>query len=585
MIKLIAKPLALLKAMWVLVFPMFGGSDPARADNSAGRWLGRALLVGAFLVLLTLINWSPTIGLSHVINSPTIPRLSDYWLPVLALCLYTLLWVGWRLYLMLTQPAELASSPFPDIDAAWNQALRALVQAEIAPEGPPWFLVLGWPSSTEDDLFRAAGVTGPVRQVPTDPGEPLHVTATRDGIWLTCPGASLSGHYRRLMGGLGGPDELPDPMKVDPQTLETLAEDAQWREWVRPDLPSGEQERARRPDRDLDAMKAGPSALETLAEDARWRERVKQYMESSQGLRGPIRVATPELHLSRLRHLCRLIIGDRRGSCPVRGMLLVLPIETASRGDRDKIAGVCREDLAAAIEVLPARCPVLVMICGLEQLPGFAELLERMRQTRDEQTIPERYAEVPGVQPIGVRMGRRFPLVHELTGTELPGMIEGSVEWVAASRFPALVHEMFEVESPGGEAPEEVLRINSRLFRFLEAIIDRAEPLARLVKESLPGRQAEPLLFGGCYFAGTGHDPATEQAFAFGVLDRMIKDRDSVTWTGEVLRKDAAALRRAILLKLTFLLIIALIALSAAGLIAKRWAHLSFQRAVAVRGH
>ena len=53
-------------------------------------------------------------------------------------------------------------------------------------------------------------------------------------------------------------------------------------------------------------------------------------------------------------------------------------------------------------------------------------------------------------------------------------------------------------------------------------------------------------MFGGCYFAGTGHDAATQQAFASGVLMRMIKeDQDSVTWTEEAMDSDAAAARLA----------------------------------------
>ncbi|HZW33572.1 MAG TPA: hypothetical protein VFF52_22825, partial [Isosphaeraceae bacterium] len=102
MIKLIAKPLEWIKALWVLVFPMFSGPSPARDDNSAGRWLARIVVVGMFLVLLALINQAPAFGLPNVIVSPTAPWLSQYWLPTFALCLYAMLWLGWWLYRVLS---------------------------------------------------------------------------------------------------------------------------------------------------------------------------------------------------------------------------------------------------------------------------------------------------------------------------------------------------------------------------------------------------------------------------------------------------------------------------------------------------
>jgi hypothetical protein len=168
-------------------------------------------------------------------------------------------------------------------------------------------------------------------------------------------------------------------------------------------------------------------------------------------------------------------------------------------------------------------------------------------------------------------MGQRFPLVHELTASEVPEKVEGAVEAVSGSLFPSMAHAMFQVESPGGESAEEVLRLNSQLFRFVQAIVEKGERLARLVKESIPSLRGEPLMFGGCYFAGTGRDSATDQAFASGVLMRLIReDQDNVTWTAEALNEDAAAHRLARILRVVFSLIIALGVLAGSGLIARK---------------
>src|SRR5262245_15619796 len=199
MIKLIAKPLAFIKGLWFLAVPMFGEAVSLRDENSAHQCLARNLVGGVVLGLLALLNQSPLFGLTNVITSPGASWVSRYWLPLFSLCLYAMLWLGWWLYRVLTLEIEPVSSDFPDIDRAWSQARDALSKADIHMDQAPLFLVLGWPSSTEDDFFRAAGLKGQVKQVPNDPGEPLHVTANRDGIWLTCPGASLLGQYYQPM--------------------------------------------------------------------------------------------------------------------------------------------------------------------------------------------------------------------------------------------------------------------------------------------------------------------------------------------------------------------------------------------------
>ena len=85
----------------------------------------------------------------------------------------------------------------------------------------------------------------------------------------------------------------------------------------------------------------------------------------------------------------------------------------------------------------------------------------------------------------------------------------------------------------------EVLKGNQQLFRFLGRTRERCDRLARLVRQCLPSLAGDRVMFGGCYFAGTGFDPQTEQAFASGVLVRLIQEQDNVSWTEEAMREDA----------------------------------------------
>ena len=235
-------------------------------------------------------------------------------------------------------------------------------------------------------------------------------------------------------------------------------------------------------------------------------------------------------------------------------MLLTLPIGIDTRTDLAELADACRKDLATVFDTFHMRCPVLALIGGLEQLEGFSELVERL----------------PAEQ-VRKRMGQRFPMVPDLTAGEVPEKVADAVEVVTSTLFPSMIHTMFQVESQGVEDVDEVLRSNTQLFRLLHGIVERGERMGRFIKECIPTLRGEPVMFGGCYFAGTGRDSATQQAFASGVPMRMIKeDQDSVTWTEEALEQDASASRTAGRVRLALILIITLGVLVGAGRIAQR---------------
>ena len=187
------------------------------------------------------------------------------------------------------------------------------------------------------------------------------------------------------------------------------------------------------------------------------------------------------------------------------------------------------------------RCPVLALVSDLEKLPGLPDLVERS----------------PSGQ-IRNRMGQRFPLVPELVADEIPLRVRDSVSWIGTTLFPSMVHSLFQVEVPGGEDVTEVVRVNSQLYRFLDTMRHRQERLAELVKDCLPTLSGEPILFRGCYFAGTGTDSVTEQAFASSVLRRLIEDQDNVTWTSAALLQDAGFTRVARGLRIFLLCLIGL---------------------------
>ncbi|QEH33049.1 hypothetical protein OJF2_15450 [Aquisphaera giovannonii] len=522
MIKIIAKPWEWACWLWGLVFPMFSSQEAAEKAAPAARWSGRIVLLAIVLALLGAINRLPTVGLQNLI--PQYPALARNWLPLFFLSLYVLLWLGWWLYRILSMEVQEEASDFPDIDRAWAQAMEALSRAEIRLDATPLYLVLGWSSGSEEALFKAAGIKARVKQVPTDKLEPLHVTADRDSIWVTCPGASLLGQQDPSFIGQesgGGGAVLATMMEEQPDPFKTMG------------------------------VGMATGGLEGAMEDAR------KEIDAGRAAGRPVRNIDREKYLARLRHLCRLIRRDRLGFCPVNGVLVVLPISSADPRSRpEEIAAACRQDLQESFASFRMRCPILFLIADLERVPGFADLVGRL----------------PASQ-LNNRMGQRFPLVPDVREEEVPAKVEGSVEWVINSLFGTMVYSLFRVESNRSiDEIAEVLRGNQALFQFLGKIRERRERLARLVRDCIPAVADEKLMFGGCYFAATGEGDDAERAFASGVLNRLVQEQDLVSWTEQAMAEDATFARTAGVVRKIFMAVAGVLVLGIVGLLVMRFA-------------
>src|SRR3954452_6735125 len=86
-------------SLLALMFPMFAHPRAAASDaaNPLARWLGRFLLGSFSLWVLWLLNQSEVIGLRNLVTG----RLNEFWLPLVAICVYAVMWLGWALYRLL----------------------------------------------------------------------------------------------------------------------------------------------------------------------------------------------------------------------------------------------------------------------------------------------------------------------------------------------------------------------------------------------------------------------------------------------------------------------------------------------------
>jgi hypothetical protein len=519
MLKILAAPWELIKSLFYLAFPMARGSQPAaRAGEAAGVWIARGILVFVALLGLAALNQWELLGLRRLIPYPTINR---FWLPAIAFCVYAMIWLGWWLYRLLNLDVPQEQSDYPDIDRAWKQAVEALTAAGIGVDSTPLFLVLGGSLSGEESMFQSAGIRAQVKQVPRDPSEPVHVTANHDAIWVSCRGASVLSQQLMAQGaGAGGPAEV---------SLETLSG------------PESD------PFKTAGIGGEGTLRIEDFLASPEFKKAQSQIQSGSK----PRTAIDIERYAARLRYLCRLIARDRMGLCPVNGILVVIPVTAADPGSPlADIATASKADLTDALEAMRQRCPVLFLVSDLDRLEGFTELAERLPTDQRSK-----------------RMGQRFPLVPDLEPQEVPTRVKESVAWIGSTLFPTMVHSLFQVESNEGDV-DEVVRANSELYRFLAAMRERRERLSQLMRDSIPSLPEEPILYRGCYLAGTGLDSSSQQAFAPGVLRLLIREQDSVTWTANALRQDATSMRVARTLRAVLILGISLGVLLILGLIA-----------------
>jgi IcmF-related N-terminal domain len=248
----------------------------------------------------------------------------------------------------------------------------------------------------------------------------------------------------------------------------------------------------------------------------------------------------------RLRHLCSLIVRDRRPFCPVNGILALIPYTATDDDTRARQVGtVCHLDLTAARTSLGISCPVFSLLCDMENAKCFDHLIRF-------------YASEPGYRQIG----RSFPLVPDMDIPERVQMIEMGMEWICQSLIAPMVYRLFQLESVAGDEGGKRLESNAELIQFLADTHERWRRLGRLLGRVISLDPQGDLMLGGCYLAATG-ETDSEQGFVTGVMRTLLENQNFVAWTPEMLRRDRADSQSATLYNLGFLGVTAFAAVAA----------------------
>jgi hypothetical protein len=502
-----------------LVLPFFARARDFSGMGKALRWAIHIFLVVAILVGLCFLQQLPVVR--HNLRGP-LPIVQDLWLPLLFVLIYLASWVGWWAWRAL----QADDGPgFPDLDAAWDEALAALHQQAIDITEAPLFLVLGRTAGGEPAFFESTQISLTVPGAPGRSDAPMHLYGNRDALFLTCAGASLSGRQAAILAEEGSSNYgTGDPIESSPST--GAVDDA---------------------DKSIGMFSMGmPNGLQEVRalfqqaqrEGRALSEAEKQRMDQLMGKTGAGRTkrSRPQLlrnmeesarHSARLEHLCRLVVRDRRPYCSINGVLALVPFAaTDSDDDATQTGDIFRRDLDTIRHGAKVDCPLFTLLTDLERVPGFTELIECFPKDQRQR-----------------RIGQHFPFVPDLDPAKVPRSIEGSARWICTALLPTLIYKFLRLESSGRETSAEAVRANYRLVQLMSQLREREKRLGLILSRATEAADHAPTLFGGCYLAASGRDAAREQAFVSGVVRRLIDNQGYVSWTNEVLQDDGQAQR------------------------------------------
>jgi hypothetical protein len=407
-------------------------------------------------------------------------------------------------------------SPYPDISHAWKVGLAELQSHGIDLATTPLFLVLGSANEWQEKaVFDAARLSLNVRELPKGPG-PLHWYGNADGIYLVCSDTcclsklarmSLEAAEQRKKGGARPPGAAPAP----PASLRgTII------------MGGGDSFEAPPPPPEDEPAPPPPVNIRTMTMILPHDEGEREHSAAAPAPVDQLLKMAPreaDLQGRRLEYLCRLIRQVRQPLCPVNGILTLLPFELIQgAAESAALLHAVQRDLASLRNILMLRCPVTVMVTGLEHEPGFKELVRRVGRDR----------------ALAQRFGKGYALTNPPIDERLEALGIGACgafeDWCYA-----LFREKDALSKPG----------NTKLYMLLCKI--RRDVQSRLADilmngfgfdaDKEPGDQA--LFFGGCYFAAAG-DTEDRQAFVKAVFDKLPEQQEELEWMPQAIRQDQA---------------------------------------------
>lgn len=422
---------------------------------------------------------------------------------------------------------ESVTSEFPDIQDAWNKGLSALREQNLRLDSHPLFLITGTVDLRQErSLMTASNMQFVVEAAPAGPA-PLHFYATSGAIYLILSDASYLSAVSRLV-------ESQSPVEIDFTGAAAGQQPTRMDDFSKRTLDVSIFREQQDSAHEISMENFANQTLD-VSTFLSQRERAEEMRQQSrpQLADGPtlkpgsvtresedrdVRLSAQEAsdQTNRIRYVSQLIKTERYPFCPINGVMVLVPFKLLSLSE-DAVTEVQRAvktDLSALRETLMLKAPTIAMFTGLEQEPGFRELVRR----------------VGAVGAARQRFGHGMDVRCRPTSRELESLAAH-----ACGAFEDWVYTLFREDGaltrPGNTLLHSLLcKVRSRLKT------PTTELLANGFGSATENSDAE-MPFAGCYFAATG-DSEDQRAFVKGVFDKLADVQEDLEWTSAATKKN-----------------------------------------------
>jgi len=222
---------------------------------------------------------------------------------------------------------------------------------------------------------------------------------------------------------------------------------------------------------------------------------------------------------SSVEYVCERLRAAGSGRIGLRSVIMILPVEWLNRPDAPRLATAYRGDLQAISRILDLRCPVYVVVTGMESEPGFLEFARRMKEA--------------------FRTKRRCGFFLPGEPGDPAGLVHGGLVWFSGWYQTWMLYLMANepVNHPGNNA---LFTLGSHIRRFRR----RLPELLGTAIAAPQGGENIPLY--GCYFAATGPSPDTVACAAGIIRGRVLDDAAPTRWAVRAIEQDLAYRRAAL---------------------------------------
>ena len=500
---------------------------PSSVVSSPRRMLGlslpaRSALLLFFGLLAIVIVWA--ILRAMAASSETAEGFFSrelLFIVILVFIIPLVVWYALKLWL------EGEPSPFPEIDRVWSAAMDSMREQSIDPSETPIFVVIGPPNErAARDFFAASNVHMPVC-VPSGPA-PLYVFANQQSIYLVCTQSSCVG---TLLGGSPGATPASAPAAGSPDPMSTMQVSMQT---MQIGNEGGAPPTAQSPTATAPFGINQPTMIPPAPSPGGTMDSIKGTMMVGQETQMPAQFGTPVANHSprldpaqageataKLSHVCRCLRRVRDPLCPINGILVSTPFKLLADGNQstvDQMQVAIKADLAALRMATRIRCSVTHIVEGMEEEPGFRELIRRVGADRVATQ----------------RFGKGYGLWNVPVKDQLDAVVRH-----ACGAFEDWAYLLFREEEGLSK------RGNRHLYRLLCRIRttfrDRLSHLIQSVYAAEPNATslagAEPMLFSGCYFVASGQTP-DRHAFLASVFQKSQSEEEELEWGSEAIGEE-----------------------------------------------